>query len=114
MKNQLKKIFGDKDSSSSSFDKLEIKSELAFETEHDVLYGQNCGNFFSRGQNNGNRRSACGGMRARAGFRSVHWTSACPDGQYFIEAIEEESQNHKVPLFESNLTTDKCIKKLCR
>ena len=46
MKNQLKKIFGDKDSSSSSFDKLEIKSELAFETEHDVLYGQNCGKFF--------------------------------------------------------------------
>ena len=141
MNNKLKKIFGDKGSSSSSFDKLEVKSGPAFETEHDVLYGQNCGNFFSRGRNNGNRRGACGGMGARAGFRfwtvrsqgttdrypadfhgntkssigeSInHWTSACPDGRYFIGAIEEESQNHMVPLFESNFTTDKCIKKLC-
>ena len=31
MKNQLKKIFGDKESGSSSFDNLEVKPEAVFE-----------------------------------------------------------------------------------
>ena len=61
VKYKLMKLFGDKDSSSSSFDKIEVKSEPVFETKLDVLYGQSLSKSFSRGRYNGNRRSVFGG-----------------------------------------------------
>ena len=116
MKDKLKKIFGDKASGSDSADGVQVKSEPIFETEHDVLYGQNYSKHFPRGRTTRSTRGVHSGVVARAGYRGVrsrgrkgrnptdahgntskcsicesinHWASACPDGQYFTETFEE-------------------------
>ena len=132
MKDKLKKIFGDRSSSSSDFGSVAVKSEPVYEAEHDVLYGQNYGRNSHRGRGRNTRGMAPraayrgGGSRGRKGKNPTdsfgnmtkcsvcesinHWASACPDAQYFTELTEViEDQDHQVTLFESNLITEKCM-----
>ena len=120
MKDQLKKIFGDKGAlTKSDSDFSDVKVEKSDEIQQqDCLYGQYYERTPYRGRSSRGGRGYRGNAVSRPVNRGIssrgrrgknpadergnvtkcsicesinHWAAACPDGQYFTETFDEES-----------------------